>query len=58
MNAGALEGLPKSEDAFTPRLWGKAVCLPVTVLLTLELLDVKSPSRTPLTNSQVKDNIA
>lgn len=57
MNAGALEGLPKSEDAFTPPLWEKAVCLPVTVL-TLESLDVKSPSRTPLTNSQVKDNIA
>lgn len=57
MNARALESLSKEEDVFIHPLWGRGGCLPVTDLLTLNLLDVKSPSRTRLTESQVKDNI-
>lgn len=54
MNTGALENLP------SPTLGESSIstCLPATVLLTLDLLHATSPSRTPLTNSQVKDDIA
>ena len=54
MNIGVLENLP------SPTLGESSMstCLPATVLLTLDLMRATSPSRTPLTNSQVKDDIA
>lgn len=53
---GSVESLQVRGCIHTPAVGESS--LHIKILLTLDLLDVQSPSRIPLTSNQVKDNIS